>query len=243
MRHRSLVAGAVSTSPRTKHAVRALLRSDDARDVRLGLDLLAGLASPASGAELRQLANHADPEVRVRALVQLASSGDADARRGARRARRRSRPFRRTLPTGGPPPFALGTRDVVADDRRVLIGLLDDPTGRCAPPRSMPWRPRTAPTNRVVRHVVAAIGEPRTAGQRRPTRCERLGEPAVPFLGRCARRRRMARRPCLVRAAAERAASTAWRSSRPRSMTRIGTSCSSPSRHWTRPEAATSSFR
>ena len=65
-------------------AVRALLRSDDARDVRLGLDLFAGIASPAAEAELRRLAEHADPAVRLRALGQLAALGDPQAAADAR---------------------------------------------------------------------------------------------------------------------------------------------------------------
>ena len=81
VRRRPLVVGELRRRRRRIAAVRALLRSDDARDVRLGLDLLAGVASPASDVELRQLAEHPDPEVRVRALGQLAASGDARAAR------------------------------------------------------------------------------------------------------------------------------------------------------------------
>jgi hypothetical protein len=63
-------------------AVQALLRSDDARDVQIGLDLLAGVSSPASEVELRQLTEHEDPEVRARALAQLAATGYAGDREG-----------------------------------------------------------------------------------------------------------------------------------------------------------------
>ena len=59
--------------------MRALLRSDDARDVRLGLDLLAGEFSPAPLAELRRIAEDGDPELRLRALAGLAASGDERA--------------------------------------------------------------------------------------------------------------------------------------------------------------------
>src|SRR5262245_16571317 len=54
-------------------ALQALIRSDDVRDVRLGLDLLPGVASGASAGALRQAAEHADPDVRMRALLQLAA--------------------------------------------------------------------------------------------------------------------------------------------------------------------------
>ena len=76
MSHRSLVASEVAEDDA---ALQALLRSDDARDVRLGLDLLPGITSPASAGPLRQASEHADPEVRLRALVQLAAGGEAQA--------------------------------------------------------------------------------------------------------------------------------------------------------------------
>ena len=76
MRHRSLVASEVAEDDA---ALQALLRSDDARDVRLGLDLLPGITSPASAEPLRHASEHADPEVRLRALVQLAAGGEAQA--------------------------------------------------------------------------------------------------------------------------------------------------------------------
>jgi hypothetical protein len=59
MRRRSLVASGFDFAEDDAAAVRALLRSDDARDVRLGLDLLAGVTSPASDVELRHVAEHA----------------------------------------------------------------------------------------------------------------------------------------------------------------------------------------
>ena len=61
------------------HAIRALLVSEDARDVRLGLDLLSPVVADTAAIELRQLSAHADPEVRVRALGQLAAAGDDSA--------------------------------------------------------------------------------------------------------------------------------------------------------------------
>ena len=79
MRRRSLSSLELDVAEDDAGAVRALLGSDDARDVRLGLDLLAGVSSPAQDVELRLIAEHADPEVRMRALALLAAHGDAGA--------------------------------------------------------------------------------------------------------------------------------------------------------------------
>ena len=107
-------------------AVRTLLRSDDAHDVRLGLDLLAGAVSPASAIELRQVAQDADPEVRVRALTQLASSGDtlaaAEVASLVDELARSAEPAERRAAA-----IAIGSRDSVAADARLLVALLDDP--------------------------------------------------------------------------------------------------------------------
>ena len=69
--------------------VRGLLQSEDARDVRLGLDLLAGASAPVFQFELRRIADHANPEVRAQALVALAEAGDDDAQRRGLVARKR----------------------------------------------------------------------------------------------------------------------------------------------------------
>ena len=69
----SLVTAGIDL-PEDDATVRALLRSDDARDVRLGLDLLAGAGSATSAVELRHVADSGDPELRVRALTQLAAT-------------------------------------------------------------------------------------------------------------------------------------------------------------------------
>ena len=82
MRRRPPVASDLDVAAGDVPAVRALLRSDDVRDVRLGLELLAGVASPAAEVELRHVAAHSDPEVRVRALGQLAQARLAAARPG-----------------------------------------------------------------------------------------------------------------------------------------------------------------
>ena len=60
------------TDEREAEALRQLLRSDDGRQVALGLDLLAGLTSPAPDAELKRLLDDDEPEVRLGALAELA---------------------------------------------------------------------------------------------------------------------------------------------------------------------------
>jgi hypothetical protein len=198
MQRRSLVDG-VADIAEEEEAVRTLLRSDDARDVRLGLDLLAGLASPASASELRQVANHSDPEVRVRALVQLAASGDAlaaaelaalvdDLAHSGNPADRRAAAF------------ALGTRDVAAD-RRVLVGLLDDPDPTVRASALDAVGPEDGHDLEVVGRVVAAVEGPGSSGDAIAA-LRRLGDPAVPLLSAALARAGGSRRPLLVRAAA-----------------------------------------
>jgi hypothetical protein len=55
-------------------ALGRLLRSDDSRQVALGLDLLAGLTSPATDSELRRLLDDDEPAVRLGALAELAGN-------------------------------------------------------------------------------------------------------------------------------------------------------------------------
>ena len=181
-------------------AIRALLRSENARDVRLGLDLLAGSVAPAPAAELGRVARHVDPEVRVRALVQLASSGDAPALRELAElvddlAHSAEPADRRAAAT------ALGSRDALAADARVLVALLDDrdPTVRAAALDAVV--PSDAREPEVVRRVVAAVEDPRTAGSATGA-LRRLGDAAVPLLGAAIARGDGSRRGPLVRAAA-----------------------------------------
>ena len=58
-------------------ALAALLSSDDGRRVGLGLELLAGLTSPATEAELKRLLDDEQPRVRLAALTELAGSTGA----------------------------------------------------------------------------------------------------------------------------------------------------------------------
>jgi hypothetical protein len=64
----------------TAETLHRLLASDDARDVRLGLDLLTGTSSPAAHAELARLADDPRADVRVHALASLAGEDDGGAR-------------------------------------------------------------------------------------------------------------------------------------------------------------------
>lgn len=58
-------------------ALARLLASDDGRQVGLGLELLAGLASPVGDAELRRLLDDDQPAVRLAALAELANANSA----------------------------------------------------------------------------------------------------------------------------------------------------------------------
>ena len=198
MRRRSLLTSGFDL-PDEEAAVRTLLRSEDTRDVRLGLDLLAGVASPASTVELREVADHLDPEVRVRALVQLAAGGDT---RAATEVAALVDDFSHSAdPTDRrAAAAALGSRDVFAADPGVLVALLDDrdPTVRAAALAAVV--PEDAARPEVVRRVVGAVEEPRTSGPA-TLALRRLGDSAVPLLG-AALARDGPRRASLVRAAA-----------------------------------------
>src|SRR5947207_4628187 len=138
-------------------ALHALLGSDDARDVRLGLDLLGGAAStPAAGAALRQASDHPDSEVRVRALVRLAAVGDSAAAAAAAalagELARSADPVERRAAAS-----ALESRGVINLDSRLLIALLDDgdPAVRAAALDAV--GPEDAVEPELVRRVVAAL--------------------------------------------------------------------------------------
>jgi len=60
-------------------ALGRLLRSDDGRQVSLGLDLLAGLTSPVTDSELRRLLDDDEPAVRVGALADLTGNESLSA--------------------------------------------------------------------------------------------------------------------------------------------------------------------
>ena len=199
MKHRSLVASAYDVAE-DDVALQALLTSNDARDVRLGLDLLPGIASLPSTETLRRASEHADPEVRLRALVQLAADGNPQAAAEAAAlatdlAHSADAAERRAAAS------ALGPRRIVSAGESMLIGLLDDaePIVRAAALDSV--IPADAEEQEVVRRVVAALEEPRTAGSATAA-VRRLGDSAVPLLAATLARDGASRRPPLIRAAA-----------------------------------------
>ncbi len=185
-------------------AVRTLLRSDDARDVRLGLDLLAGALSPAVSAELLQAADHADPDVRVRALVRLAVTGDERAAADVAALPRRLASSPDALERQAAA-TALGARDIVPADSGLLVALLDDvdPSVRTAALEAV--SPDDASDPAIVRRVVAAVEEPNTAGPA-GSALRRLGAAPVPFVRAALARDVTAVRASLVRTAADTAA-------------------------------------
>ncbi len=180
--------------------VRALLRSEDARDIRLGMDLLAGVSSPVLEVELRRVAAHSNPEVRVRALGALAESGDdlaaTEATSLARELARSDDPAsRRAAAT------AFAWRDAVEVDRALLASLLDDPDLSVRAAALDAVAPDDATDSEIVHRVVAAIRVARIAG-RATAALGRLGEAAVAPLGAEVARGDVPRSVSLVRAAA-----------------------------------------
>jgi hypothetical protein len=199
MRSGLLVAPSVEVAE-DDAALQALLGSDDARDVRLGLDLLPGAVSPAAAGALRQASDHADPEVRVRALVQLAAGGDATAAVAAAALARdlahsTDPADRRAAAT------ALGSRAPATADQSIFIALLGDgdPTVRGAALDAV--APEDAVDPEVIACVVAAVEDPHTAGSATAA-LRRLGDSAVPLLAATLARAGAPRRRPLIRAAA-----------------------------------------
>lgn len=202
MRRRSL-AGAYDLAEDDAE-LRTLLRSDDARDVRLGLDLLPDIASGASEEALREASRHEDRDVRVRALVQLAAGGDA-------RAGLEAGVLAAELALSADPAdrraaaAALGSRDVVPTAGSMLVTLLDDPDPTVRAAALDAVVPEDGAEQEVVGRVVAALEEPRTAGSATAA-VGRLGDTAVPLITAALARDGAVRRPPLIRAAANAAA-------------------------------------
>jgi hypothetical protein len=199
MRRSPLPAGGVAIEDDA--ALQRLLASEDARDVRLGLDLLAGAASPGAADALRHAADHADPDVRMRSLLQLAAEGDAaaadEAGRLAEELARSAMPADRRAAA-----IALAAAGVVRSRRELLVPLLEDadPAVRSAALDAVAAADVADPD--VARCVTAAAGQPRTAGSAAAA-LRRVGAPGVPLLAAALAQDGGRRRPAVLRAAAE----------------------------------------
>ena len=179
-------------------AIGALLGSEDSRDVRLGLDLLADAVSPGSARELRKVSRHPNPEVRVRALVRLAESGDARAVEDVAGLvddlARSDDPVDRRAAAAG-----VGWRG--ASDHGTLVALLDDADSTVRAAALDAVTPRDAADPEVGRRVVAALERTGTAGSAIGA-LRRLGDSTLPLLAAALAREGAPRRPPLVHAAA-----------------------------------------
>ena len=71
----------LDSTPEDEAVARQLLSSRDGRSMRLGLDLLTAMSSPAVAVELGGLVGDPRPDIRMSALAGLAASGDERARR------------------------------------------------------------------------------------------------------------------------------------------------------------------
>ena len=200
MQRRSLTAAGAGITE-DDAALQRLLASDDATEVRLGLDLLAGTGTPASEGALRHLATHADPDLRVHALVELAASGDPDAGAAALSladdlARSADPAARRAAAA------AVGSFGDAKPHERTLVALLDDadPTVRSAALDAV--TPAEAANPEIVTRVLEALEDRRTAGSATAA-VTRLGAPAAPLLAKELARDDARRRLPVVRAAAQ----------------------------------------
>ena len=150
-----------------------LLASDDARDVRLGLDLLPGTSSPAASAELARLAGDPRADVRVHALVSLAVAGEPGARE-------RLRAEIVTLPASPEASDRRLAAEILAAqigvERGALAGLVQDPD---AAVRAEALAAVGAEDGGLVHDVIAALADPATAGSA-VAALGRLGDASLP---------------------------------------------------------------
>jgi hypothetical protein len=154
-------------------AAMAFLASGDDREVRLGLEALTAMASPALGAELERLVDDPRPEIRLAALVRLAASGDPSARQQLR--------AEATADGASTDPAArvraaqaLGALET--SDRAAGTYLLFDPDPRV---RSAAIEAVRAGDLHAIGPVIAALGEPRTRALAAGA-MERLGKSVAP---------------------------------------------------------------
>src|SRR5262249_35817046 len=147
---------------------------------------------------------HENPEVRLRALVQLAGAGDARARDRATElvselGMSADAADRRAAAA------ALASRDVITAAPSLLVQLLDDPDPSVRAAALDAVAPADAGDHEVVRRVVAALEDTGTTGSA-STALRRVGDAAAPLLAAALAREGGAKRLPLVRAAAAAAA-------------------------------------
>ena len=159
----------------TAVALQRLVASDDGRDVRLGLDLLAGSTLPTERTELIRLAGDARADVRVPALVRLAGDGIGGA----------------SLQLRGEIEMLAGSADAcerviaaralaapVAVDRGTLAVLVHDPDPTVRTAALAAVSPRDTS---LVDAVLGALGESATIGPAAAA-VGRLGDAVLPAL-------------------------------------------------------------
>ena len=163
------------TTPDDEAVARGLLASGSARSLRLGMDLLGAMSSPAIAAELGALADDPRPDVRMAALGGLAAAGDEHARR------RLADEVLTAVAASDP-----GTRVRAAhllgmlepDDRAAARALFldDDQAVRCAALDAV--QPGDAAA---VEPAIAALGDPGSIGAAAGA-VGRLGDAVIPAL-------------------------------------------------------------
>jgi hypothetical protein len=156
-------------------ALQRLVASDDGRDVRLGLDLLAGSELPAERTELARLAGDARPDVRVPALARLAAEGDGEA---AAALRTEIDALARSTDAGEREIAAHALAAPVALDRAPLVVLVRDPDPDV---RIAALAAVSRADDRLVDVVLEALAEPATIGPAAGA-VGRLGDAVLPSL-------------------------------------------------------------
>ncbi len=166
----------LDATPEDEAIARRLLSSQDARAMRLGLDLLTTMSSPALQAELDGLAEDPRPDIRISSLAGLAASGDEHARR------RLADEIRASVGLASPAVRLRAAQALEALDStdRAEFGALledDDLAVRCAALDSVQAGDRSAlaPTLTALRDARSAEAAAGAIG--------RLGDAVVPSMG------------------------------------------------------------
>ena len=162
-------------TPDDEAVARELLASGSARSLRLGMDLLGAMSSPAIAAELGALADDPRPDVRMAALGGLAASGDEHARRrladAVLTAAAATDPGTRVRAA-----HQLGMLDPANRAAAGALLLDDDQAVRCAALDAVQPGDRAA-----VDPAIAALGDPGSIGAAAGA-VGRLGDAVIPAL-------------------------------------------------------------